>query len=256
MTDELINEATIEQPVVEETVAPVEAKPEGLSNREALQRAIEEKRDVKPEPQAEISKTEVKQAVAADPDPPAEFSAAGKKAWQEKDISGIQREFRRIHDSRTQEISRAQREAKEARESSKPIKDLADKVKNYLSVRGEGDLADEVKIAQALQLVSELRKGDGVAVKAELKRLGIDLDAAAQPGSAVLDPQIEALQNTVNSLVQEKEAQKYERAAQTFGAIYQNLSSQKTRTGDPVFPGLQDNSEAGIQFGREVGSLT
>lgn len=249
------NETNIVKTEVQEVTESIDK----LSNREALEQAISEKRVVpEDEPVIEkstITKTEVKAAVEADIDPPAEFSAEGKKAWKEKDITGIQKEYSRIHSSRTAELTRAQNAERQAKEASKPLKDLAEKVRTYLAVRGEEDLPDEAKIAQALQLVNELKKGDRTAIKAELKSIGIDLDAA--PGQVVSEPaQNSALQEKVDRLIAKEEERNFQQVAQTFETIFDKLTSEKTRTGKPVFPGLLDNSEKGIQFAQELGSLT
>jgi hypothetical protein len=262
MNEEHSNEVLLEKPVAEQTVT--DCKFDGLSNREALAEAVKihsEGRDEAP------TNREVSQAVQADIEPPSEFSREGKEAWKRRDVGAIQKEYRRIHDARTAEITRAQQaeraaraEAERERSQVKPIRDLAEKVKNYLSVRGEADLPDEVKIAQALQLVSEMRKGDGAAVKAELRRLGIDLDGSASQPTAGLSKEdrerIDALQEVANEYKKDKESQQFQRTVQTFDSIFETLTAQKTRTGETVFPDLLDNSEKGIQFARELGSLT
>lgn len=269
MNDQITNEVLLEKPVEETTVIPPEQF-DGLSNRDALAKAMEVHRTEKApatESPSTPTRTEVTKAVEADVEPPSEFSAAGKAAWKSKDVTGIQKEFRRIHDSRTAEITRAQRAEREAREaiekernSVKPARDMAEKVKNYLLARGEDNLPDEVKIVQALQLVEEMRKGDGAQVKAELRKLGIDLDKAGNATSAALPPAVEERLNSLQEVVEEykkdKEEAHFQRTVQTFDTIFQKLTSEKTRTGEVVFPDLLDNSETGMQFARELGSLT
>jgi len=255
-----ISEATIERPAPEVT-AGEESKFDGMSNREALEKALIEKRETPDDEPKQAAPTvkEVKQAVADEPEPPAEFSAAGKKAWQEKDITGIQKEFRRIHDARTQELSRAQTEERKAREEGKTYRELAKMAAPYIEARGQDGVTPEKAIMEALALINEFKKGDPATVKAELKKVGIDLDKA--PGTTATIPdeikaEIAGLRSTVDSVIKEKEAQNFQKIVQTFDTVFTKLTSEKTRTGETVFPDLLDNSEKGKQFARELGSLT
>jgi len=251
MNEQPTNDVVLEAPVTETTVeAPKEY--DGLSNREALEKAIEKHREGKEEAPAEPTKQEVKQAVEAEIEPPSEFSAAAKQAWRNKDIAAIQREYKRLHDSRTAEIIRAQHAERAAREEVKATKDLANRVKDYLKIRGEENLPDEAKIAQALQLVDEIRKQNPDAIRAELKKLGVDLSA---PSSAASDPKIEALHSTVEELKRERDEAKFHQIESAFGNVFDQLAVEKTRTGEPVFPDL-NNSEEGIELARDIGSLT
>lgn len=262
------NEATIEAPVVEETVTEQTGKFDGMSNRDALAKAIEEKRDVqptedvKPEPKPEVpTKTEVKAAVEADIEAPSEFSAVGKKAWKEKDVLGIQKEFRRIHDARTQELSRAQTEERKAREEHKTYRDLAKMADPYIKARGDEGVPPEKAIMEALALINQFKSGDPVQVKAELKKIGIDLDKAPEGKTSGAIPdeikaEIKTLHETTQALLKEREEQTQQKIAQTFQAIFQELGSQKNRTGESVFPDLLDNSEEGKQFAFDLGSRT
>lgn len=261
MNDVITNEVRLEAPVAEQTV---EEKPkyDGLSNREALAEAVKIHRDGK-EPE-QPTNAEVKEAVQSEIEPPSEFSKEGKEAWRRKDIPAIQKEYRRIHDARTAEITRAQRAEREAREATekerneaKTWRQLGDMAAPYIESRAKDGVTPQQAMMEALALINEFKKGDPATVKAELKKIGIDLDKApAQAATSALDPKIEALQKTVDELKRDKEDQQLQKTVQTFEAIFQTLGSQKTRTGDPVFPDLLDNSEAGIQFARELGSLT
>lgn len=255
MSDEISNEVVLEKPVAEQTVE--EPKFDGLSNRDALKKSIQVHREGKePEIQTDLpTNKEVVKAVQEEVEPPSEFSAAGKKAWKDKDVLGIQKEYRRLHDSRTIEISRAQKAEREALASAKTAKDFAEKVRGYLSVRGEENLPDEAKIVQALKLVEEMSKRDGAAVKAELLNMGIDLDKKAEAStSAVNDPRLDALQKEVQELKKDKEDFRTQQTVKMFDTAFQGLASQKNRTGDPVFPDINE-SDAGIQLAGEIGSL-
>jgi hypothetical protein len=259
------NLVNMSEPVAETTVEEPKSNFDGLSNRDALKQAIDMHSEGK-EPGELPTKSEVKQAVQEEVDAPPGFSKEGVEAWRRKDIGAIQKEFRRIHDARTVEVSRAQTAERRAREEAerekaqvRPIRELAEKVRNYLSVRGEEEIPDEVKIAQALQLVSEMKKRDGTAIKAELRKLGIDLDRASET-TAALPPEVSeklsSLQQVADEYKRDKEEQHFRSTVQTFDTIFKNLTSQKTRTGETVFPDLLDNSEPGIEFARELGSLT
>ena len=259
------NEATLEIPAVEAEVAEQPRsepeKAEGLSNRDALQQAITEKRTPQKEAperpeSAEPTRNEVKQAVAADPEPPSEFSAAGKKAWADKDVAGIQKEFRRIHDARTQEVTRAQRAEREAHEKVKPWVSLGEKAAPYIAARGKEGVSPDQAIMEALALIDSFKSENPATVKAELKKLGIDLDKEGSTPSKGDDESIRALQDSVNALLQDKKQQEFEKIAGTFSNSISTLAALKTRTGEPAFPGFQDSSEAGIEFARELGSLT
>lgn len=252
-------ETTTEAPAESVEQAVEAAESEGLSTREAIQEAIKiHSEPAKEAPPAEVpTAKQVAQAVDDDLEPPAEFSAAGKNAWKSKDVRGIQQEFKRIHDSRTTEITRAQRAEREALAVAKPAKELADRVRNYLSVRGEDNLPDEVKIAQALQLVDEMRKRDGDSVRAELLKMGIDLDKkGARADSADNNSELTSLRETVLELKKDKDAQEFNRTIQTFDSAFQTLTSQKTRSGEPLFPDLLDTSDEGKALAHEIGSLT
>ena len=120
-----------ETPVVETPVVAEEtSQADKLSRREAIAKAIEDHREpVEEKPDPAPTKEEVKQAVDPDPEPPSEFSASGRDAWAKKDIRGIQAEYKRIHDGRTQELTRAQRAEKEALDRVKPATQLVEKVR-------------------------------------------------------------------------------------------------------------------------------
>ncbi len=255
-------DVVLTEPVAEKTIAP--EKFDGLSNREALKESIAYHREGKEIDRAPTpTKTEVSAAVATDPEPPAEFSKEGKEAWKAKDITGIQKEYRRVHNERTAEISRAQTAERQARAeiereraSVKPTRDLAERVKNYLAVRGEDDIADEVKIAQALQLVKELRSGNGPAIKAELLKNGIDVDKEASTAPNPNDPANRALQDRLERLETEREQEKLGNLARSFDSVFQVLGAQKNRTGEPVFPDLFRTDDEGKQLASRIGSRT
>jgi hypothetical protein len=230
-----------------------------LSPREALEKAISEKRDTSrlEEPKQEVKQEaspQVKQAVQADLEPPAEFSAAGKEAWRNKDFAGVQKEFKRIHDSRTAEITRAQQAERQAREEGKTYRELAKMAAPYIEARGAEGVTPEKAIMEALALINEFKKADPRTVKAELSKIGINLDEAGQANTDTT--QISTLQERLERLEREKEAQDFRSTTQIFAQSINSLANLKTRTGEPVFPDFLDNSESGIQFARELGSLT
>lgn len=255
MTEEIKTEVAAVEPAVEavESTETKPVEPNSLSPRDALAHAISESK-VETKPEVPTQK-EVKAAVEVDPEPPAEFSAKGKEAWKNKDIRGIQEEYKRVNADARREMTRAQASEKEALSKTKVAEDLVSNVQSYLKLRGE-DGPTEAQIAEAVKLVAEFRKhkGNPALLKQELKSIGIDLDAPPAPEAE--SEKITTLQSRLEALERDKEAQVYKEVAQTFNAAYQNLVSQKNRTGDPVFPDLLDNSEKGIQFGRDLGSVT
>lgn len=249
--------------MTEEEIKPEVATEEKLSNRDALERAITESREPKePEQLREArearenpTKKEVTQAVEADVMPPSEFSAAGKEAWTRKDIGGIQKEFRRLSDARTQEVSRAQSEAKRASEESRSYKDLASKIAPYIEARGKEGTTPEQAMMEAVALVDQLKKGKRQSL-ADLKKLGFDFaDDVAGNANSALEQKIEALQRSHDTLLQTEKVRHFDNVVGQFQASFQELGDQKTRTGQPIFPDLFDESEAGKQFAKELGSL-
>jgi len=233
-----------------------EVKTEGLSPREAMAQAIEEHKE---EPRIEEpTKVEVKAAVDADPEPPAEFSAKGKEAWKNKDIRGIQEEYKRVNADARREMTRAQQAEREALAKAKPAEDILNNVKNYLTMRGDDGTVTEAQIVEALKLVNEFKKNKDKpsVLKAELKAIGIDLDAEDKSAASVPSDEITSLRNDLNTLLEEKRTQKYSEAVQTFGTAFNNLGALKNRTGDFVFPDLHDGSEEGKQLALRIGSRT
>lgn len=261
MTEETITQHE-EQPEIVENTQIEEDLSDKLPNREALQKAIEEHRKpeaTQPEQKEQPVIKEVKQAVEADLEPPAEFSAEAKKAWREKDFKGVQKEYDRLNRSRVQEITRLQQEAKREREEARIWKEIGDKVKPYIEAKGKQGVTPDVAIMQAIALVDAIKSENPQKVKEQLKALKIDLDSATNSNVQIPDEiqeKINHLQKEHEALKQERDAEKFRAIAQTFESIFQDLSSQKTRTGESVFPDLLDSSEAGIQFATQLGSLT
>lgn len=251
---------TINEPVVEEQEV---VKEDLLNPREAMAKAIEEHGDKKPEA-AEVviepTQKEVKAAVDADPEPPAEFSAKGKDAWKRKDIRGIQEEYKRVNADARREMTRAQQAEREALAKAKPAEDILNNVRNYLTMRGDDGTVTEAQIVEALKLVNEFKKNKDKpsVLKAELKAIGVDLDAAdANPTQNNLpNDEITSLRNDLNTLLDEKRLQEYSQKVNVFGNAFNQLGTLKNRTGDFVFPDLQDGSEEGKQLAQRIGSRT
>lgn len=239
-------------------------KPDSLDRKDAIREAIakhsETERPVEkavPEAGSEPTKAEVKEAVD-NGEPPAEFSAEAKKAWKDGDSRRVIQEYDKLARERLRRMSKAETERNQAIESTKPIKDLVDQVRTYLAARGDDDLPDHVKIAQTLQLMNEMRKGaeaDPEVITTELKKLGVDLSRTGGKNNSE-NSVLTSLQETVSALVSEREARVYEQTKGVFTEAFNTLASQKTRTGEPVFPYLLDNSDLGIQFAAELGSRT
>ncbi len=253
-----MNENETEKP--QDVNPPAETVSDKLPRREALAKAISEHRETQPAaapaPAAAADPAptapEVRAAVDADVEPPAEFSPAAKEAWRNQNYKIVQQEYRRIHDLRTQEVTRAQREAREAQQKVEPATKLIDSVRSYLTLRGDGSVPTEQQVAEAVQLVQELKRNPKGA-RAELERLGFDFtgDGAAR----IDDTKIVALQKQIEALQQKEQARTFDSVREQFTASFAKLGAEKTRTGDPVFPDLFDPSEAGKQFATDLGSL-
>ena len=252
-------EARPDEPLNEEV--QTEPKFDKLGNREALEKALSVERESEPEKKesvAEPARKEPEVKAAPEIEPPSEFSSEGKRAWREKDLSGIQKEYRRLHDSRTQEITRAQTEEKKAKEEARVWRDLGKACAPYIEARGKEGVSPEKAMMEAIDLVNEFRKGDPASIKAELKKAGIDLDKASTAVGAIppeVQERLDTLQKNQDEFIKEREARKFESLVHTFEGIFGEMGSQKTRTGDPVYPDLLDTSEKGQQFARELGSL-
>lgn len=242
-----------------------EEKFDKLSNREALEKAVNVVREQEPEKESPKKEEPVKSVVTAadEPEPPAEFNATERKAWKDKDIQGIQKAYRRVHDARTQEISRAQSEAKKAREEAanetRTYKTLAEKLAPYIKAQGDAGKTPEEAMTQAVALVYALKGLKPAEVRKELKEIGIDLDK--EPGdtssaSPELTKTISTLQESVKALAFEREQEKLNHIAKSFDAAFDTLKAQKTRSGEFVFPDLHESGEEGMELARRIGSRT
>ena len=241
-----------------------EAPEKGMTTREAVREAIKKDRGEESEKQEQPSAKAKPDLVVDEIAPPHEFSAAGKDAWQKKDINGIQKEYRRIHDLRTQEMTRVQNEAKKAREDSaketQTWREFAQKVKPYIEARGKDGVNPETAIIEAMNLVDSFRSADPATAKAELKRIGIDLDAPAkaQTTSTIpkeIEDKINSLQSFVENATQEREARKFQQLSGMFNSIFEKMGGEKGRTGQPVYLDLNDGSEEGIGLAKRLGSF-
>ncbi len=262
MTEETpSNDVVLSEPVAEKTIAP--EKFDGLSNREALKESIAYHREGKEPTQGTPSTTAVQQAVDADIEPPQGFTKEAQEAWKRKDVPAIQKEYRRIREAGLQEISRAQAAERQARadvekerKEATTWRELGKIAAPYIEARGGEGVTPQQAMMEALALIQEFKKGDPASVKSELKKIGIDLDAAPKTAAQVITPEIESLQKTVKELKDERENEKLQQTAQTFESAFTVLRSQKTRTGDPVFPDLLKYDDDGIEFARRLGSRT
>lgn len=235
-------------------------KPDSLERREAIRAAVADQRAKRegeaPRVAAQPTQAAVKEAVS-DPDlePPAEFSAEAKEAWRNKDYARVNKEYRRLHERRTAEITRAQNSERAARDEAKTWRDLGDMAKPYIEARGAEGVTPQAAMMEALALIQEFKKADPATVKAELLKIGINLDAATPDGKKHVE-QNTALHKDVSDIKQFIEHQQHQQIAAVFGQSINALAALKTRTGDPVYPGFFDGSETGQQFARELGSLT
>lgn len=243
----------------------------GLPNREAMQAAIEKhkpevtyKRSAKKEETAEVpTKEEVKEQVSEDIAPPKGFNKQEIEAWKAKDITGIQKAYRRVHDESVREMNRAQSEERKAREEATKAKqegatwrELGEKIKPYIAARGQEGVNPEKAMMEALDLIGEFKKADPSTVKAELKKIGIDLDKAGNVKNSVPHEEITHLQKRLEAIEMEKEAQKFQNFVGEFDRVFKKLGAEKNRTNDPVYPDLLPTSERANDLAKEIGTLT
>lgn len=274
MSEELENNQegiTPDQPQEKPDGAAPEIK-ELETRKDAIRKAVEKHGDPRPKDITSAIKDEGSAKPAATKEPqvstveaPQEFSATGKEAWKKGDIAGIQSEYRRIHDLRTRELSRAQTEAKNAREAAaketQTWKEFAQKVKPYIEARGQEGVTPETAIIEAMNLVQAFKSSDPATAKAELKRIGIDLDAPTTKGAvpASLPPEVEtklnSLQEFIDNAKREKETQKFQQLSGVFNSVFEKMGKDKNRTGEPVYLDLSDNSEEGIALAKRLGSF-
>lgn len=285
-TDELVTTAVNadDVPVTEVTAGerPQEEKKEPVvTNREALKQAIEKHRpevEFKKSDKTELkdkepSKSKIQASVDNEDPAPSEFSAAGRNAWQNKDIKGIQAEFRRLHDSRTQQIGkltterdRAIQEANKEKGEAKTWRELGQMASPYIEAQGLKGVTPQQAIMNALGLITAFQKADPATAKAELKALGIDLDKAptgeSSPTSIPKEYQekIDSLQKWKTDTESKLRDQEFQGVVSNYEKAYKELDSLKTRTGEKVFPDLLGeafcSTEEGKLFHAELGSIT
>lgn len=264
------------EPQAPESAAPETPKEpakeqDASSRKDAIRKAIEKHGDGRPKDITDASPKASKQVEeqtvrsASQVEAPQEFSAAGKEAWKKGDVAGIQQEYRRIHDLRTKELSRAQNEAKRAREEAaketQTWRDFAQKVKPYIEARGQEGVSPESAIIEAMNLVQAFKSSDPATAKAELKKIGIDLDAPAKGAAAqaALPPELEqkinSLQEYVEGAKKQIETQKFQQLSGVFNSVFEKMGKEKGRTGESVYLDLNDNSDEGIALAKRLGSF-
>lgn len=278
MSDELVTTAAMEGEIPAQEVTageqPKEEKKDGISNREALQKAIEKHR-----PEVEFKKSEKtelkdkepkKEEVSEDIEPPAGFNKQEIEAWKAKDIKGIQAAFRRVHTASTQEMTRAQSAERQAREEANREKqeaqtwrELGKMASPYIEAQGLKGVTPQQAMMNALGLITAFQKADPVTAKAELKALGIDLDKSPEQTSSIpkeYQEKIDALQKWKSDTELKLKDQEFQGVVQHYESAYKSLDSLTTRTGEKVFPDLLDeqfcSTEEGKLFHAELGSLT
>jgi len=266
-TDEVVEAAETELETKEES-----KDFDGLSMQDALKKAYDQHKDELPGQKAAETNDapttkEVKKELAEEVEPPAEFSAAGKKAWKDKDIAGIQKEYRRVHDGRTQEIGRLQTESRKAREEAEREKkeastwrELGKRAAPYIEARGKEGVTADQAILEALRLIDAFKNADPATAKAELKAIGIDLDSTAGKKASAEIPdeykkELSDLRSELNSIKQKEEEQTYKNVAGVFNSVFGKMGSEKNRVGENLYPDLQDSSEEGMVFAKRLGSF-
>lgn len=254
----------VETPGEKAAATPAEPKVDGMKNRDALSQAITEHRQARDEPKAQPTQKQVAAAVDAEPnDPPAEFNAAEKKAWADRDLAGIQRGYKRVHEARTVALSKAQAaertaraEAEAAKNEGKNWRELSTVGEDYIKQREKEGVVPHQAMKEVFDLIREFKK-DPRGAKAQLKAMGIDMDAESTPGAATapaaIDPALQTRLDRVEKFIGQQETEK---VVSVFSQSIGTLAALKNRAGDPVYPGFHDGSEEGKQFAAELGSLT
>jgi hypothetical protein len=242
-----------------ETVRDTEQpRADSMARKDAIRASIAQHGDpaTKEAPRAseQPTRTEVKDAVNdGDIAPPQEFSAEAKEAWRKKDYARVNKEYERLSRARLAEVTRAQNAERAAREEAKTWRELGERAKPYIEGRAAEGVTPEQAMKEALDLVAEIKKADPATVKAEFKKLGIDLDSATGRSAPSTDPALLERLNGVEKILGE---QKLRETANLFSQSIGALAVEKTRTGEPVYPGFYNDSAEGIEFAKELGSLT
>lgn len=253
----------------ESTVAAVEtpaaeAKPEGLSRRESLEKAVEvlnnKAEEAKPEVQQQAQPVQQEEEI----EPPNSFSAAEKEAFRKGDIKAVNKAFARLEKERRSEVSQIHRDRdtfkkeKEAFENeSKTYKDLTAKLKPYIEAQGAKGVPPETALLNALNLFDLIKK-DKAGAKAAIDEIPgeerIEQLENKNNLTSAEKSELRALQNEVNALKLEREQEKTERLANHFDSVFLKLQSRKSASGISAFPDIQNN-ETGMQMAAEIGSL-
>lgn len=266
MSDEIENQEN----KTEVTEKPIQAEREGTNNdrpddfdklslKDATRKAIEVVRERESDtkeaekPSESPTKTEVKQDLADDLEPPSTFNKEEKEAWRNKDIPSIMKAYRRLEGLRTQEVTRAQREAYTARQEAKQWLDLNPVAKPYVEARAKEGITFHQAIKEALEVVSALRSTKPAEIKEALRNAKIDLDSAEATDKKVDDS---PLHDRISSLERIIENQEVGKLANAYDQVFKDLGSLKTRTGEAAFPefNFRDGDEEGMRLASAIGS--
>lgn len=234
---------------------------DGLSNRDAIKKAIQVHREGKPadtEPQKASetpTKAEVKQDLADDLEPPSGFNKQEIEAWKAKDMKGIMQGYTRLSKLRQQATNQALTDRDKAYQEVKPWKDLDPVVKPYIEARQKEGVTMHQAVKEALDLVVALRNGKPDEVKKALEQAKINLDESSG-GEKKFDDS--PLQNRIQTLEQIIERQETSKLASAYDQVFRELGALKTRAGNPAFPEFtfQPGDENGNQLAAAIGSST
>lgn len=241
----------------EQIVVGEDKKPEGMSNRGALELAIQDLKTTEEKPKEEIEKVETKPEVSTPPSAsqliaPATWTKEEKEDFYASSPKAQEAALRldtRINENR----ANLQREMEENRS----LKALSESMNPYLRAIGVKE-STPVAIQKALTMWREFEHGDPKqAAAAYLKAKGIEVPSELLDGANgenSVDPKISSLQTELDAvklrLAQEDQAKSAAIAQQ----VWSGFESTKNAAGQLKYPDINE-SESGLALSRYIGSL-
>ena len=246
-----------ETPAIESEVveATPEQKPELLSRKDALEKALEvsgygsDSRPEEPKPAPEP------QQVDPEMEAPAEFSTAEKEAFKSGNIKEINRAWSRVSNNRRQELQRLQNERSRETQDNKTWKDLVDVAKPYIEARGKEGVDPRAAVMEALNFINEVKTNPREAKAAIDALTGGRMEELENKDNLTKteNSELRALQTQVQSLILEKEQVKHNNLVDHLDSAFNNLSTRKTSSGERQFPEIE-NTPSGIELAAKIGA--
>lgn len=240
------------------TVGTEDKKPEGMSNRGALELALQdikasEGKQAEPVKAVETPEPEEQKAAptveAPKFQPPAEWDKEAKEDFS--NLSPKQQEATlRLYHGRITKLSELQRASAE----NEQLKALSESVNPYLRAMGVKD-PPAVAIQKALTMWNEIENGDTKTALAQiLKAKGIEVPTELAGEQDPESPKISALQSeldTVKAKIAQQEMAQSQAIAQQ---VWSSFESTKNAAGTNKYPDINE-SESGLALSRYIGSL-